>query len=196
MNRREFLRAAGGSAAAAAATAQSAAAQEGGGNESGGGGGGGGGTKTVAVGPGNSLVFEPAELSIAPGTTVEFVWESDTHNIIPESIPEGASWEGTGPESETYDTGHTYSHTFETLGTYEYFCAPHKSAGMVGSITVTENPASGGGGEKELHELGVPIQAHWVGASTILGIIVTIVYTFYILKYGESANTGNTGGGE
>ncbi|WP_049893557.1 plastocyanin/azurin family copper-binding protein [Halogranum rubrum] len=195
MNRREFLRAAGGSAAAVAATAQSAAAQEGGGNESSGGGGG-GGTQTVAVGPGNSLVFEPAELAIAPGTTVEFVWESDGHNVVPESVPEGASWEGTGPESELFDTGHTYTHTFSTLGDYEYVCSPHATAGMVGTITVTENPGSGGGGEKELHELGVPIQAHWVGASTILGIIVTIVYTFYILKYGESANTGNTGGGE
>lgn len=195
MNRREFLRAAGGSAAAVAATAQSAAAQEGGGNESGGGGG--GGTQTVAVGPGNSLVFEPAELSIAPGTTVNFVWESDNHNVVPDSVPEGASWEGTGPEADLFNTGHEYSHTFDTLGTYEYYCAPHLSAGMEGTITVTENPGSaGGGGEKELHELGVPIQAHWVGASTILGIIVTIVYTFYILKYGESANTGNTGGGE
>lgn len=197
MNRREFLRAAGGSAAAVAATAQSAAAQEGGGNESsgGGGGGGGGGSKTVAVGPGNSLVFEPAELAIAPGTTVEFVWESDGHNVVPESIPDGASWEGTGPEAKLFDTGHTYTHTFSTNGSYEYVCAPHATAGMVGTIEVTDNPASGGG-EKELHELGVPIQAHWVGASTILGIIVTIVYTFYILKYGESANTGNTGGGE
>lgn len=193
MNRREFLTAAGGSAAAVAATAQSAAAQEGGGNESGGG----GGTETVAVGPGNSLVFEPEELEIAPGTTVEWVWESDTHNVIPSSVPEGASWEGTeGGESTTYDTGYTYSHTFETEGTYEYYCAPHESAGMVGSVVVTQNPGGGGGGEKELHEFGVPIQAHWVGASTILGIIVTIVYTFYILKYGESANTGNTGGGE
>lgn len=189
MNRREFLRAAGGSAAVAAATAQSASAQEGEG--------GGGGTKTVAVGPGNSLVFEPAELEIAPGTTVEFVWESDNHNVVPTSVPEGATWEGSGAESELFNSGHTYTHTFDTLGTYEYVCVPHESAGMVGSVTVTENPGSaGGGGEKELHELGVPIQAHWVGASTILGIIVTIVYTFYILKYGESPNTGNTGGGE
>jgi hypothetical protein len=63
---------------------------------------------------------------------------------------------------------------------------------MVATVEVTENPnaGAGGGGEKELEELGVPIQAHWVGSATILGIIVTLAYTFYVLKYGESPNTG------
>ncbi|SDX54986.1 plastocyanin/azurin family copper-binding protein [Halobellus clavatus] len=211
MKRRDFLRAASVPAAAttASAAAGSVAAQEtDGGTEtgtetgtgmgtgtgtstSGGSGGGGGPTKTVTVGPGGSLVYEPGTeepLQIAPGTTVEFVWDSDNHNIVVESQPEGANWEG----HETIEnTGFTYTHTFETLGTYEYYCEPHRTAGMVASIEVVENPnAGGGGGEKELHSFGVPIQAHWVGAATILAIIVTIIFTFYVLKYGESAHTG------
>ncbi|WP_101296379.1 plastocyanin/azurin family copper-binding protein [Halegenticoccus soli] len=181
MNRRDFLRTAGGSAAVAA-TAGTAAAQEGGG-------GGGGGTQEVIVGPGGSLVFEPEELQIAPGTTVKFVWESDGHNVVPN--------QGDWGHQPLEDTGFEFEHTFEEVAEYEYVCEPHESAGMVGTIIVTENPQQGGGaGEKELEELGVPIQAHWVGVSTILGIVVTIIYTFYILKYGESANTGNTAGGE
>jgi len=153
---------------------------------------GGGPTVTVTVGPGGSLVFSPgtdSPLQIAPGTTVEFVWESDNHNIVVDSQPEDAGWEG----YETIEnTGFTYEHTFETLGTYEYYCEPHQTAGMVGTIEVVENPnaGGGGGGEKELHSFGVPIHAHWVGAATILGIIVTIIFTFYVLKYGESAHTG------
>ena len=213
MKRRDFLRAASVPAAAttASATAGLGAAQEtetsGGtatgtatGNTTGtstgtgtgtAGGSGGGETVTVAVGPNNSLVFTPGTdeaLQIAPGTTVEFVWESNNHNIVVESQPEGANWEG----HETIEnTGFTYTHTFETLGTYEYYCEPHRTAGMVASIEVVENPnAGGGGGEKELHSFGVPIQAHWVGAATILAIIVTIIFTFYVLKYGESAHTG------
>ncbi len=70
---------------------------------------------------------------------------------------------------------------------------------MLGAVAVGDDVATvstGGGGRKELHELGVPIQAHWVGSATILGILVTVIYTFFILKYGESPNTGNTGGGE
>jgi len=191
MKRRDFLRAASVPAAAttaAATTSGLGVAQEGSD-------GGGGGTETVTVGPGGSLVFSPGTdepLRIAPGTTVEFVWESDNHNIVVESQPEDAGWGGHEPLE---NTGFTYEHTFETLGTYEYYCEPHRSAGMVGTIEVVENPdagggGGGGGGEKELHSFGVPIHAHWVGAATILGIIVTIIFTFYVLKYGESAHTG------
>jgi plastocyanin len=221
MRRRDFLRAAGGTAAAATAAGAAAAQEDGntttgngtatgnatvtgnvtttGGNETAAGGGGGGPTETVAVGPGNSLVYTPGTnepLRIAPGTTVEFVWESNNHNIVVDSQPEGASWPGTpGAPDATYDSGYTYSYTFETLGTYEYACEPHRQSGMVGTIEVVENPqAAEAQGTKALHDLGVPIQAHWVGSATILGILVTVVYSFYILKYGESPNTGNTGG--
>ena len=180
MSRRAFLTTAAGTAAAAG-VAGTATAQD-------------GGTAEVVVGPGGSLVYEPGTeepLQITPGTTVEFVLDSDNHNIVVDSQPEGANWSG----YETLEnSGFTYSHTFETLGTYEYYCEPHRSAGMVATIEVVENPSSGGGGggggEKELHEFGVPIHAHWVGAATILGILVTVIFTFYILKYGESAHTG------
>jgi plastocyanin len=218
MKRRDFLRAASVPAAAATASAAAGvtAAQESGGTTTsgggsggstgtaqgtgtgtsgGGGGGGGGATETVAVGPGGSLVFTPGTeqpLEIAPGTTVEFVWESDNHNIVVDAQPEGANWQGTpGAPSKLYNAGYTYTHTFDTLGEYSYYCQPHQTAGMVGTVVVTENPGGGGGGgEVELHELGVPIQAHWVGAATILAIIVTVIFTFYVLKYGESPNTG------
>ena len=191
MKRRDLLRAASVSAAgttAAAAGSGLGAAQDEGDGE----------TATVTVGPGGSLVYSPgtdSPLQIAPGTTVEFVWESDNHNIVVDSQPDDGGWEGTpGGSGEIYNTGYTYSHTFETLGSYEYYCQPHRTAGMVGTIEVVENPnaggGGGGGGEKELHSFGVPIHAHWVGAATILGIIVTIIFTFYVLKYGESAHTG------
>ena len=163
------------------------------GTESGGGSGGGGGpTKDVVVGPGGNLVFEPAEITIAPGTTVHWVWESDNHNVIPESQPDGANWEGTpGGASKTYNTGYEYSHTFDTTGTYEYFCQPHKTAGMVGTITVQEGGGGGGGGghqEADPEHMGVPFQAHFVGIATILMMIVSLIYTFFLVKYGESPN--------
>jgi plastocyanin len=204
VSRRAFLRTAAGATAGAAATG-TAAAQEttttgDGGAETGGDGGATTSPETVVVGPDGNLVFRPGTdeaLQITPGTTVEFVWESDNHNVVVESQPDDADWQGTpGAPDETYDTGYTYTHTFDVLGSYEYVCEPHRSAGMVGTVEVVESLAGGGEGTKELEELGVPIQAHWVGSATILGIIVSIVYTFYILKYGESPNTGNTGGEE
>ncbi|USZ68723.1 plastocyanin/azurin family copper-binding protein [Halorussus salilacus] len=166
------------------------------GNESdsdGGGGGGGGPTEEVTVGPGGELVYDPAELTIEPGTTVKWVWDSDNHNVVAESTPDDSDWEGTeGGDDETYDTGYEYEYTFETEGDYAYYCTPHQSAGMEATITVQEGGGGGGGGaaaEEDPEHMGVPIQAHFVGIGTILMIIISLVYTFFLLKYGESPNT-------
>jgi halocyanin-like protein len=216
MKRRDFLRAAGGSTAAATAAtaAQPAAAAEGGG----GGGGGsvtpdwggwlsgidgsfqdarGQGEVTVQVGAqgnGGAYAFEPAGLWVDTGTTVKWEWtgEGGGHNVVADSGPASL-------DSSTYSSsGVHYEHTFEEGGITTYYCDPHLSLGMKGAVAVGgEVPTvAAGGGEKSLHELGVPIQAHWVGIGAILGIVGVINYTFYVLKYGESPNTGNTGGGE
>ncbi len=97
------------------------------------------GTVTVVVGPGNELAFEPADITIERGTTVRWVWEGDNHNVVVDSQPDGADWQGTpGGEEEFYNAGYEYSHTFETVGIYDYYCTPHQSAGEVGSIEVVE----------------------------------------------------------
>ncbi|WP_369680805.1 plastocyanin/azurin family copper-binding protein [Halorubellus sp. JP-L1] len=165
--------------------------ETGGANETTGGGGASGPTEEVIVGPDGDLVYDPADLTIANGTTVNFVWESDDHNIVVDSQPDGAGWEGTeGPDSKTYDTGHEYSHTFTTNGEYAYFCQPHVGAGMEATITVQDSvDTGGGGGEQNPEHMGVPFQAHFVGLATILAIISSLLYTFYTLKYGESAHT-------
>ncbi|SNZ02756.1 Plastocyanin [Natronoarchaeum philippinense] len=104
-----------------------------GGNQTGGNQTGDGGTVQVLAGPGGEFIFEPAQLSIAPGTTVRWTWESDNHNVVPTSQPDGANWQGHQPIE---NTGFEYEHTFETTGTYEYVCEPHESQGMVGTIDV------------------------------------------------------------
>ncbi|WP_266076826.1 plastocyanin/azurin family copper-binding protein [Haladaptatus caseinilyticus] len=184
VTRRGFLLGSAGVAAvgatgtAAAAEGSQGTTTSGGGNESSGGGGG-GGTETVKVGPGGELVFEPAELQISPGTTVKFVWESNTHNVVPESQPDGAGWEGSGSESETFDSGHTYEHTFDTEGSYEYFCAPHKSAGMTGSITVG---SSGGGGGSTAP--AIPAGAKTLGVATSGALAFTLGLAYFFMKFG------------
>ncbi|MFC5973617.1 halocyanin domain-containing protein [Halomarina salina] len=197
-------------------------ASGGGGNASGGGGGGGSGPidyggwfsdvpywggdgstqemtgqseATVTVGPSgvnSGNAYEPAAIHVDPGTTVVFEYASSGHNVLPESIPDGASWEG---HSELSSSGTTYEHTFETAGIYEYYCQPHRSLGMKGAVAVGSVPrkaAAAGGGEAEPADpehMGVPIQAHWVGIATILMIVSSLMFTFFLLKYGESAHT-------
>lgn len=218
MNRRDFLKAATGAAggAAAAGVASPVAAQEqttqssngtasgngtgskSGGKQagSGGGGGGGGGTATVEVGPGGNYVFTPGTnqpLYATPGTTVEFVWKSNNHNIVVESQPDGANWSGHEPIE---NSGFTYTHTFDTIGTYEYYCQPHQALGMVGTITINESgqaPGGGGGGHQKLNpeHMGVPFQAHYVGIATVVMLVVSLVYTFFFVKYGESPHSSS-----
>jgi plastocyanin len=184
LSRRGFLKA-GAGATAAAGSAGVAAGQEDGnesdGNESSGGGG--GGSETVELTGENE--FAPAELFIAPGTTVTFEWTSDGHNIVVDSQPDDSDWEGHEPiENE----GFTHEHTFETLGEYAYFCAPHQSLGMEGTITVNEEgqdpAASGGGGGPTL-----PDSALTMGVATMAAMVSTLALAFFFIKYGGDYET-------
>ena len=163
VGRRGFLRTAAGAAAAAGATG-TAAAQEGGG-------GGGGGATTVQVGPGGQLVFEPEEVQIEPGGTVEWVWESGGHNVIPESG--GGDWSGHEPLE---NSGFTLEHTFAEATTVEYVCQPHASAGMVGSIVV----GSGGGGSSTV----LPSSAKSLGVAAVAAMMSTLGLAYFFIRYG------------
>jgi plastocyanin len=190
LSRRAFLRA-GTAGAAAAGAAGTAAAQEG--TETDGeSGGGGGATHTVDMTDG--LVFDPAELKIEAGDTV--VWETvgaAGHSVTAyeNDIPEGADYFASGgfdaedparsgyPDQGDVAEGETYEHTFETLGTYEYFCVPHESAGMVGSIEVVEEietPAPTGP--------AVPDGAKTLIVATTFAMVATLALGFFFLKFG------------
>jgi plastocyanin len=191
VSRRTFLLASAGTAAAAGGASVTASAQDnesgdgggnetedGGGNESTDGGGGGGETHEVVVGPGGETVFDPDSLTIAPGDTVHWVWDSDTHNVVPDGIPEGSSWEG---HPEIADAGTEYEFTFETQGTFEYICEPHVSAGMAGSITVQEGGASEDGGHQGPV---VPNSALSLAVGTIGAMVSTLALAYFFIKYG------------
>ena len=88
---------------------------------------------TVTVGPDGEFTFDPPAVRVSPGTTVAFEWASDAHNVMVESTPDGASWEGhAGIENE----GFAFEHAFEAEGVYEYYCQPHRSLGMKGVVEV------------------------------------------------------------
>lgn len=114
-SRRQFLGLVGAGAVASTGFAQPADAQE-----------------TPVVEMGNNY-FDPIGLRVDPGTTVRFELAAGAHSATayPNRIPDGAS----AFDSETISQG-SFEHTFETPGTYDYYCIPHKSIGMVGRIVV------------------------------------------------------------
>lgn len=86
-----------------------------------------GGAAIVLVG---NNFFEPAQVSIARGGTVAWVWRgaSSNHNVVPlaGTEPSGSGGPQGGPALHT--------HTFATTGTYRYRCTPH--SGMEGTVVV------------------------------------------------------------
>jgi plastocyanin len=82
--------------------------------------------KQVAI---TDFAFSPASITVKKGDTV--TW---TNN---DSVEHTVTREGsTGPDSALFDEGETFSYTFNTVGTFKYFCKPHPS--MQGTVTVTE----------------------------------------------------------
>lgn len=89
------------------------------------------------------LVFEPANLTVKAGDTVTWVNNKMApHNVIfdDSSIPGGKDLATKVSHSQlTFAPGESYSTTFTAdmpTGEYNYYCAPHRGAGMVGKITV------------------------------------------------------------
>jgi plastocyanin len=103
----------------------------------------------IVVGPDGRTVFDPEEFTASVGDTVEWYFDSPTHNVsaVPDhsqevSIPDGAepfaSYGVDGNRGETEPADATFSHTFETPGTYTYVCVPHVRVGMVADVVVEE----------------------------------------------------------
>lgn len=91
----------------------------------------------VTVAPDGTLEFDPETVTIEVGGTVRWEWNAGGHNVRVATQPEGAGWTGTeGANTDTYGSDHVYEFTFEVAGTYGYFCAPHRAAGMTGTVVV------------------------------------------------------------
>ncbi|AEN06102.1 blue (type 1) copper domain protein [halophilic archaeon DL31] len=112
-----------------------------------------GATNTVLmVTEGSDYYFDPIGLYVESGETITFENDSGSHSATAYKkgtggasvtrIPNGANAWDSGILSEQ---GATFEHTFETTGTFDYFCTPHKSLGMVARIVVGEpgGPAEG-----------------------------------------------------
>jgi amicyanin len=74
----------------------------------------------------NNFTFSQKELTVAVGTTVKWVNHDDTPHTVVEKK--------TTFRSKALDTDDSYSFTFASAGTFDYFCAQHPY--MVGKVIV------------------------------------------------------------
>lgn len=90
--------------------------------------------------------FDPVGLYVEPGTTVRWIVRENVHTTTayhPRNdrhslrIPERATaWDS----GYLVQPGSHFEITLRVPGVYDYFCAPHEGAGMVGRIVVGKHP--------------------------------------------------------
>jgi plastocyanin len=73
--------------------------------------------------------YDPSSLTISAGTTV--TWVNNGSGAVTVTSPDGLF------DSETLGSGSSFSYTFDTPGTFRYFCVPHPH--MKGTITVRKD---------------------------------------------------------
>jgi plastocyanin len=79
----------------------------------------------------SNFAFNPANITVKKGATL--TWknnDSTQHDITPDNPTSEFQ------RSELLSKGGTYSVTFNTVGSFTYFCSPHPY--MKGSVTVTD----------------------------------------------------------
>lgn len=80
--------------------------------------------------------FDASNITVEPGTTVTWVQNGNNPHTT-------TSYDGLWDSGMMAGgSGATSSYTFNEPGTYEYYCIPHESQGMVGTVTVTEGGAA------------------------------------------------------
>ena len=78
----------------------------------------------------DDFTFSRPNLTISAGTEVRWVNAGVMlHTVTPDGHSEWSA-------ANLATTGATFTHTFDTPGTYEYYCEPHLGSGMTGTITV------------------------------------------------------------
>ena len=90
--------------------------------------------KTVEVKLGTDagmLAFEPSSINLSTGDTVKFV----NNKLAPHNAVFDGHEELSHPDL-AFAPGESWEQTFTTAGNYDFYCEPHRGAGMVGTVIV------------------------------------------------------------
>ncbi|MEW6701420.1 MAG: plastocyanin/azurin family copper-binding protein [Bacteroidota bacterium] len=96
------------------------------------------GTNTVSGTPGNNEVwlqnisFNPSTITVNAGTTIKWINKDNVAHTVTSGTP--------GAPDGIFDSGNlnnggTFSYTFNTKGTFQYYCKLHQSS-MKGTVVV------------------------------------------------------------
>ena len=124
----------------------------------------------------SGFAFDQADLSVAVGETVCWIWtdESMAHNVAQINNEGDTSRKMGGAYSGQAETTVDYRMTFDEDGTFHYICEPHVSMDMVGVVTIGTGvapppPSAEPDTESVPGFLGVTVLVAMLGAALVAG---------------------------
>ena len=87
-----------------------------------------------ASAPNNPKFYDPSPANVAVGTTVTWTNEDSTLHTVYSGSPDDSANSGKLFQSTYMAKGQTFQHTFDTAGTFNYYCTLHPF--MMGQIIV------------------------------------------------------------
>lgn len=88
-----------------------------------------------ASAPNNPKFYDPATANITVGTTVTWTNNDATLHTVYSGTPDDSANSGKLFQSTYMAKGQTFQHTFDTAGTFNYYCTLHPF--MMGQIIVS-----------------------------------------------------------
>ncbi len=83
--------------------------------------------------PNNPKFYDPSPANVAVGTTVTWINDDATLHTVYSGLPADPQ-QGQLFQSDFMTKGKTFSHTFATAGTFDYYCTLHQF--MIGQVVV------------------------------------------------------------
>jgi nitrite reductase (NO-forming) len=147
-----------------------------------------------------NYAYSPADLTVPVGTTVTWVNQDSVGHTVTEGDPNSpkqpslrvfdSSGEAVTGKVALIGAGQSWSYTFTTPGTYEYYCIVHPY--MIGHITV--GPVSGsnssqGSGYGDLTNFTITFTGRDLVGLSAVGIIVLVALTLIFARPGRKKTT-------
>ena len=96
-------------------------------------------TEVHMVSKGGKFFFEPATVTVKPGTTVKWINDDPSkqmHTVTSGVVAGGAPKPDKQFDSKFMMAGKTFEHVFDKAGAFDYYCLPHAAMKMVGKVIV------------------------------------------------------------
>jgi plastocyanin len=128
--------------------------------------------------------FDQANITVEPGTTVTWVQSGNNPHTTTsyDDLWDSGMIEG--------GSGGTFSYSFEEPGRYDYFCIPHESMGMVGSVTVSDaTPTASPTATATAAASPTATALADTGGPPVSSLLIALVATLALAVYGVIALT-------